>query len=146
MNGALIRLINNIKLGYINKKAFILVPNKKICINFIQILYQEGFINFYEILSSRYIKIYLKYIQDIPIIQYINLISKPSRTISYKYRHMFYRMGLPLLKDLTFIKRKIKKIKIKKFLGHLNIKYLNHLNVIKTLLKHKNFKQYKFLM
>jgi len=69
----------NIKSGLITKKAFILYPKKKICILFLNILWDEGFILGYKIDETNLIKIFLKYQNKKPVINSLKIITKPGK-------------------------------------------------------------------
>ena len=75
----------NIKNGQLAKKSFIYQKRKKICENFLKVLWDEGFILGYKISNknSNQIKIFLKYKNEEPVISSIKLITKPSRRIYY---------------------------------------------------------------
>lgn len=78
-------MLANIKNGQLAKKSFIYQKRKKICENFLKVLWDEGFILGYKISNknSNQIKIFLKYKNEEPVISSIKLITKPSRRIYY---------------------------------------------------------------
>lgn len=75
----------NIKNGQLSRRNVIFHERKKICENFLKILWSEGFILGYEIDKNNpnKIKIFLKYHKNKPAIYSITLLSKPSRRIYY---------------------------------------------------------------
>lgn len=81
----------NIKNGQLSKKSFIYQKRKKICEELLKVLWIEGFILGFRISTrnSNLIKIFLKYRNEIPIINYIYLISKPSRRIYYSLKQIW---------------------------------------------------------
>lgn len=81
----------NIKNGHLAKQNFILQQKKKICENFLKILWNEGFILGYKIDSTNKntLKIFLKYKKGKPVINSIKLISKPSRKIYYSIKQLW---------------------------------------------------------
>ena len=81
----------NIKNGQLAKKAFIYQKRKKICENFLKILWEEGFILGYKILKKNpnQIKIFLKYKNEEPVISSIKLVTKPSRRIYYSIEQIW---------------------------------------------------------
>ena len=81
----------NIKNGQLSKKAFIYHKNKKICENFLKILWDEGFILGYKINKSKpnQLKIFLKYKNEKPVISSIKLVTKPSRRKYYSAKQIW---------------------------------------------------------
>ena len=91
MKNYLWNMFANIKNGHLAKQSFILQPRKKICENFLKVLWNEGFILGYKIDSnnSNVLKIFLKYKKGKPAINSIKLISKPSRKIYYSINQLW---------------------------------------------------------
>jgi len=81
----------NIKNGQLTKRSFIFQPRKKICESYLKILWHEGFILGYTInyTNKNLIKIFLKYRNGQPVINSLNLISKPSRRIYYSIKQIW---------------------------------------------------------
>lgn len=81
----------NIKNGQLARKSFIYQKRKKICEELLKVLWEEGFILGFRISikNSNFIKIFLKYKNEIPIINYIYIISKPSRRIYYSLKQIW---------------------------------------------------------
>lgn len=79
----------NIKNGQLTKRSFIFQSRKKICESYLKILWREGFILGYKIDSKNQIKIFLKYRNGQPVINSLNLISKPSRRIYYSVKQIW---------------------------------------------------------
>lgn len=80
----------NIKNGQLVKQSFVLQTRKKICENFLKILWDEGFISGYTVdLKTNKLKIFLKYKNGNPVINSIKLISKPSRRIYYSTKQLW---------------------------------------------------------
>jgi len=73
----------NIKNGQLTKRSFIFQPRKKICESCLKILWREGYILGYTVdqEKSNQIKIFLKYKNNQPVINSLNLISKPSKRV-----------------------------------------------------------------
>ena len=73
------------------KKSFILYPQQKNCIFILNILWQEGFILGYQISknNSRILKIFLKYKKNYPVINAINLLTKPRQRIYYSSKQLW---------------------------------------------------------
>lgn len=80
-----------IKNGQLAKRNFVHQTRKKICENFLQILWDEGFILSYKIDSNNInkLKIYLKYNNQKPVINNIKLISKPSKRIYWSLNQIW---------------------------------------------------------
>ena len=73
----------NIKHGQIVRQSFISQRSKKICESFLKILWREGFITGYQKYKKNpnVIKIFLKYKNGNPVINNINIITRPGRRI-----------------------------------------------------------------
>lgn len=89
MKNYLWNMFANIKNGQLNKRSFIYQPRKKICESYLKILWREGFILGYRINAKNQIKIFLKYKNNQPVINSLNLISKPSRRIYYSVKQIW---------------------------------------------------------
>lgn len=81
----------NIKNGQSARKSFIYQKRKKICEELLKVLWAEGFILGFRISTnnSNFIKIFLKYKNEIPVINYIYIISKPSRRVYYSLKQIW---------------------------------------------------------
>lgn len=78
-------MLNNIKNGQLAKKDVVIQHRKKICESILKILWNEGFILGYQIISStNKLKIFLKYSKTgKPAINSLKFISKPSKRIYF---------------------------------------------------------------
>jgi small subunit ribosomal protein S8 len=78
-------LVSRIKNGYLSGKASVLSPVSKIRNNILQILKDEGYIsNFVKVKDDNNIDsflISLKYHNSSPVVNYIEVVSKPGRRI-----------------------------------------------------------------
>jgi len=78
-------LVSRIKNGYLSGKASVLSPVSKIRNNILQILKEEGYIsNFVKVKDDNNIDsflISLKYHNSSPVVNYIEVVSKPGRRI-----------------------------------------------------------------
>ena len=74
-------LFCNLKNGQLAKKTIILIPKNKISNQFLDILWQEGFVEKYNINKSdpKTFEVYLGHWQGNSLINNIKLISKPSK-------------------------------------------------------------------
>jgi len=89
MNKNIINVINNIKLAYKYKRLTLVVTHNKLILNFIHLLYEQGYIRNYEINLNNTIKIYLVYYNYLnPVIKDIKIISKPSHKVYYNYNKL----------------------------------------------------------
>lgn len=81
----------NIKNGQLSRRAFIYQRKKTICESFLQILWDEGFILGYKIDSNNpdKLKISLKYQNNIPVINSIQVLSKPGNRIYWSSRQIW---------------------------------------------------------
>jgi small subunit ribosomal protein S8 len=73
----------SLKNGQLAKRDFILHPRKKLCENYLQVLWREGFILGYtvEYPDINKLRIFLRYRKGRPAITSIQRISKPGRRI-----------------------------------------------------------------
>jgi len=85
------KMFSNIKNGQLAKRSFIYQKRKKICENFLKVLWNEGFILGYKIdkRNSNTIKIFLKYRNEKPVINSINLITKPGKRVYYSLKQIW---------------------------------------------------------
>ena len=75
-------LIASIKNGYKSHLFSIKVAKTKLNVNFLFLLYKQGLIrSFFILTNDRQILVYLKYNNKIPLIFDIKLISKPSKRV-----------------------------------------------------------------
>ncbi|BBA85251.1 30S ribosomal protein S8 [endosymbiont of Sipalinus gigas] len=82
-------MFNCIKNAQKSKRDFVSIFKSKIKLSIIEILKKEGFIKNYNVLildKKCYIKIFLKYFNNIPVIEELKRISKPSLRI---YTNLF---------------------------------------------------------
>jgi small subunit ribosomal protein S8 len=73
----------NIQNGQLIRRNVIFQRRKKICEEFLKILWAEGFILGYKIdkKNENQVKIFLKYTNNKPVIRSIKFLSKPSRRL-----------------------------------------------------------------
>ena len=82
MTKHVLNMFINIKNGQKSKKNSVKLYQKNICEIFLKLLWDEGFINGYRIISREKIEIFLKYSKTgDPAINSIKFISKPSRRV-----------------------------------------------------------------
>jgi small subunit ribosomal protein S8 len=82
----------NIKNGQLAKKSVVLQTRKNICESFLKILWDEGFISGYKVLSSNNnkLEIFLKYTSNgQPVINSLKSISKPGRRVYYSAKQIW---------------------------------------------------------
>jgi small subunit ribosomal protein S8 len=84
-------MFSNIKKGQLAKKAFIFQKKKKICENFLKILWNEGFILGYttDKTNPTTLKIFLKYKNEDPVISSLKLITKPEKRIYFTTKQIW---------------------------------------------------------
>ena len=78
-----------IKNGQLSKQKLVTQKRKKICENFLKMLWIEGFITGYSISNKNRLKIFLKYKNNKPVIHSIKSISKPSKKIYYSLKQIW---------------------------------------------------------
>ncbi|MCV2499946.1 MAG: 30S ribosomal protein S8 [Candidatus Lightella neohaematopini] len=82
-------MIVRIRNGQQNKKRYINIPASNIKINIANLLKNEGYINNFDVIKIKnksIIQIELKYFNNLPVIEYIKRVSKPSLRIYKKAR------------------------------------------------------------
>jgi small subunit ribosomal protein S8 len=91
MKNYLWNMFASLKNGQLAKRDFIYHPRKKICESFLKILWDEGFILGYTICAKdpKKLKIFLKYKNNRPAINSIQLASKPGRRIYYSINQIW---------------------------------------------------------
>ena len=79
------RLLIAIKNSQKVKRPFVIQKCNKTCEDFLDLLWNEGFISGYHLFSkdSSKMKIFLSYSKGIPAIKTIRMFSKPGRILSY---------------------------------------------------------------
>lgn len=84
-------MFSSIKNGQLSRKRVIIQRKKKICENFLNILWVEGFILGYTENKSdkNSLKIFLKYKNNKPCINSLKFISKPGRRIYYSIKQIW---------------------------------------------------------
>jgi len=85
MNMSVYRLLIAIKNSQKVKRPFVIQRCNKTCEDFLDLLWNEGFISGYHLFSKDYskMKIFLSYSKGIPAIKTIRMYSKPGRILSY---------------------------------------------------------------
>lgn len=91
MKNYLWNMFASLKNGQLAKRDFVYQRQKKICESFLKILWDEGFILGYKMAEEKqgYLKIFLKYKNNRPVINSIKLISKPSRRLYYSVHQIW---------------------------------------------------------
>lgn len=81
----------NIKNGQLSRRHVVYQKRKKICENFLKILWIEGFILGYSIdeNNKNNLKIFLKYKNNNPCISSLKLISRPGRRVYYSIKQIW---------------------------------------------------------
>ena len=72
-----------IKNGLIKKFSSVIIHNSVLTLSFLDVLFREGVIRSYRILSKKKIEVYLKYYKGTSVINNIKSISTSSRSIYY---------------------------------------------------------------
>lgn len=83
--------VTRIRNGQNAKLLSVKVPNTKLCLRLIQILYKEGYVRGYAYFKGKdkfHIELLLKYFENQPAIQFIHRISKPGKRIYWSYRKL----------------------------------------------------------
>merc|ERR1712087_78887 len=86
--GHLYNMISNLQNGQIVKKAFIINENTRICRKLLDVLWDEGYILGYTLISKDKLKIFLKYRSRKSVIKFIKAVSKPSLRVYYSVREL----------------------------------------------------------
>jgi len=72
-----------IKNGLTKKFSSVFIHNSKLTLSFLNVLFREGVICSYRILSNNRIEVFFKYYKGVCVINNIKLISTSSRSIYY---------------------------------------------------------------
>jgi len=75
-----------IKNGFKKKFSSVLVYNSTITLSFLDVLFREGVISHYRILSKSKVEVFLKYHKGVSVINDIICISTSSRSIYYSVK------------------------------------------------------------
>ena len=91
MNSILRNVAINLNNSQISKRNFIFQPKTKLIVNFLNILWNEGFILGYKLygVNSNLLKIFLKYKKNKPVINSIKLFYNSGFTNHYKLSQLW---------------------------------------------------------
>lgn len=91
MKNHLYNMFANLKNGQLAKRNFIFQQRKKICENFLKVLWKEELILGYTIdfKNPNNLKIFLKYKENQPVINSIKIISRPSKRIYFSVKQIW---------------------------------------------------------
>jgi|TARA_B110001469_G_C9647439_1_gene328044 small subunit ribosomal protein S8 len=83
-------LITILKNAIKSNKKFIFLPKSLFCLQFLKLMFSEGFIsNIQEIDSGRFLKVQLKYdLNGNPTFKKIKPLSTPGKTLSLSYKQL----------------------------------------------------------
>ena len=79
-----------LKNGLNKKFSSVFIHKSNLTLSFLNVLYKEGVIRSYNILSENQIEVFLKYYKGVSILKNINLISTSSRFIYYSIEDISY--------------------------------------------------------
>ena len=79
-----------IKNGLTKKFSSVFIYNSNLTLSFLDVLYREGVIRSYKILSNGKVEVFLKYYKGIPVINNIRSISTGSCSIYYSLEDICY--------------------------------------------------------
>lgn len=82
-------MFDSLKKGQRSNQSFVYVRRKNISESFLRILWNEGFILGYTVISKDKLKVSLKYKFGKPLINSIKTLSKPNRRIYYSIRQIW---------------------------------------------------------
>lgn len=84
-------MLANIQNGQLVNKSFILQKKTKFCESLLNILWDEGYISGYKIVTKKknILKIYLKYSKNLPVISSLNSLTKPGKRIYYSINQLW---------------------------------------------------------
>ena len=105
------RFFSFIKIGYNNNNKYVVIPYTKYYYNIVILLFRERYINSFVILKNnikykypRYIKIYLKYFEDRPVIRivvYNKFKFFKSNFLCFKKGRFFFNRGIGMTNGLV---------------------------------------------
>ena len=79
----------SIKNGQLAKRKYIIQKKKKICEAYLNVLWDEGFIIGYKNIDDTHLKIFLKYINDKPVITNLKTISRPGHRLYFSAKQIW---------------------------------------------------------
>lgn len=84
-------MLATLKNGQLAKKSFVYQKKKKMCEEFLKVLWNEGFILGYRVSTKNpnLLKIFLKYNNNQPVINSIQPLTKPSKRIYYTIKQIW---------------------------------------------------------
>jgi small subunit ribosomal protein S8 len=82
-NDTLSDLITKIRNGHNARMSSVIHWNTNITTNLLNVLYEEGYIRGYKEIENNKLEVFLKYVNNVPVINEIQRISKPGRKIYY---------------------------------------------------------------
>nr|YP_010139036.1 ribosomal protein S8 [Lithodesmium undulatum]QQJ94644.1 ribosomal protein S8 [Lithodesmium undulatum] len=91
MNNLLWNMISNIKNNQLARKQVMFQKKNSVCIEILNILWDEGFILGYTKchLNSNFIKIFLNYKKKTPVISSLVVLTKPSSSFYYSTKQLW---------------------------------------------------------
>jgi small subunit ribosomal protein S8 len=81
-------MISTIKVASNARLVSVRSQNSKICINVLRVLYNLGYIRGFAINDSKSITIFLKYVNNKPVVRNIHVISTPGRRVYSPYKKL----------------------------------------------------------
>jgi len=85
--------ISSIKVGVINKRIEVDVPNTKVIVNVLKILGELGYIRGFTIKNKKNILFFLKYFKKNPVIRNISVVSTPGRRVFIQKKEILIGMN-----------------------------------------------------
>lgn len=85
--------ISSIKVGVINKRIEVDVPNTKVIVNVLKILGELGYIRGFTIKNKKNILVFLKYFKKTPVIRNISVVSTPGRRVFIQKKEILIGMN-----------------------------------------------------
>lgn len=96
MKNHLCNMITSIRNGQLAKKTYIYLVKTSLCEAVLNVLWDEGFIYGYRI-EKNFLKIFLKYKNNIPVVNSIKTISKPSLRVYSSARQLCRLEGVIII-------------------------------------------------
>ena len=76
------------------KKNYVIVLKSNLVLNFLNILYKEGYIKGFYFFKNHKLIVLLKYYENRPVFEKLDLISKPSKRIYLNYKNILLKYSL----------------------------------------------------
>jgi small subunit ribosomal protein S8 len=89
LNNPLSDILTRIQNGQKTNKSYVYQPKNKLCLKFLKVIYQEGYIKHYSLIDKTTIKIWLNYYNCQPLIHKISFFSRRYSFLSFSLTELW---------------------------------------------------------